>query len=172
MKKFCLSRSISQEPYIIWLSFMVQMCKMIISPGCFFNFSKFWFSWCQRDWKGKKRPKMTKNYVCLTLISRTIHQNDDTSSHFFYFSKFWFQNDLKLPISVCFLLISGAIGFVVMMFLVLTTTLDYISCKHISFSPPHTLLVTSTLKLSVRSSTRTIFKFSGHLLKNSSSDSV
>ena len=102
MKKFCLSRSISQEPYIIWLSFMVQMCKMIISPGCFFNFSKFWFSWCQRDWKGKKRPKMTKNYVCLTLISRTIHQNDDTSSHFFYFSKFWFQNDLKLPISVCF----------------------------------------------------------------------
>ena len=81
---------------------MVQMCKMIISPGCFFNFSKFWFSWCQRDWKGKKRPKMTKNYACLTLISRTIHQNDDTSSHFFYFSKFWFQNDLKLPISVCF----------------------------------------------------------------------
>ena len=62
--------------------------------------------------------------------------------------------------------------FVVMMFLVLTTTLDYISCKHISFSPPLTLLVTSTLKLSVRSSTRTIFKFSGYLLKNSSSGSV
>ena len=36
-KKFCLLHSISQEPYIIWLSFMVQMYKMIISPGVFFN---------------------------------------------------------------------------------------------------------------------------------------
>ena len=29
-KKFCLLHSISQEPYIIWLSFMVQMWKIII----------------------------------------------------------------------------------------------------------------------------------------------
>ena len=42
-KKFCLSHSISQKPYIIWLPFMMQMYKMIISPGGFFNFSKFWF---------------------------------------------------------------------------------------------------------------------------------
>ena len=28
-KKFCPSRFISLEPYIIWLSFMVQMCKMM-----------------------------------------------------------------------------------------------------------------------------------------------
>ena len=42
-KKICLLHSISQEPYIIWLSFMVHMCKMIISPGVFFSFSKFWF---------------------------------------------------------------------------------------------------------------------------------
>ena len=50
-KKFCPSCSISQELYyIISLSFMVHMCKMIISPGflfvclffCFI-FSKFWF---------------------------------------------------------------------------------------------------------------------------------
>ena len=41
--KSCLSCSISQEPYIIWLSFMVHMCKMTISPGWFFIFS-FWFS--------------------------------------------------------------------------------------------------------------------------------
>ena len=31
-KKLCVLRSISQEPYIILLSFIVQMCKMI-SPG-------------------------------------------------------------------------------------------------------------------------------------------
>ena len=42
--KFCLSCSISQELYIIWLSFMVHICKMIISPGTFLIFSKFWFS--------------------------------------------------------------------------------------------------------------------------------
>ena len=33
MTKSCLLRSISQELYIIWLSFMVEMGKMIISPG-------------------------------------------------------------------------------------------------------------------------------------------
>ena len=41
---FCLSRLIFQEPYIIWSSFMVHMCKKIISPCMFFIFSKFWFS--------------------------------------------------------------------------------------------------------------------------------
>ena len=35
-KKLCLLPSISQEPYTIWLSFVVQMCKMIIS-SVFFN---------------------------------------------------------------------------------------------------------------------------------------
>ena len=39
-----LSRCISQEPYIIWLSLMIHICKMITSPGIFFIFSKFWFS--------------------------------------------------------------------------------------------------------------------------------
>ena len=37
-KKFCLSHSISQEPYIIWLWFLVHMCKMMISPVNFFIF--------------------------------------------------------------------------------------------------------------------------------------
>ena len=31
-KKLCLLRSIYQEPYIIWFSYMVHICKMIISP--------------------------------------------------------------------------------------------------------------------------------------------
>ena len=39
-KKLCLSRSISQEPYFIWLSFVVHKCKMMISPGIFFHFFK------------------------------------------------------------------------------------------------------------------------------------
>ena len=44
-KKFCLSHSVSQEPYIIWLWFLVHMCKMIISPATFFIFQNFDF-WC------------------------------------------------------------------------------------------------------------------------------
>ena len=43
-KNFCPLYSISQEPYIIWLSFMVYMCKMIIFAGIFSFSSKFWFS--------------------------------------------------------------------------------------------------------------------------------
>ena len=40
-KKFCLSHSISQEPYIIWLSFVVHICKMMISPVVFFHYFKY-----------------------------------------------------------------------------------------------------------------------------------
>ena len=66
---------------------------------------------------------MKKHFVCLTpyLRSRTSYDcdfwctcvNNDISSNFFHFSKFWFlrflggqraKNDLKLPISVCFAL--------------------------------------------------------------------
>ena len=43
-KKICLSCSISQETCIIWFSFMVHLCKMVISTGTFFIFSEFWFS--------------------------------------------------------------------------------------------------------------------------------
>ena len=63
-KKFCPSCFISQEPYIIWLSFMLHMCKMIISPGVFFSFSKFWFFGLLGGQKGKKRSQITKNSVC------------------------------------------------------------------------------------------------------------
>ena len=42
-RKFCLLHSISEKPCIIWLSFMVNICKMIISSSVFFIFSKFWF---------------------------------------------------------------------------------------------------------------------------------
>ena len=88
--KLCPSHSISQEPYITWLSFMVHLCKMIISPAGFFSFFqnfdspgvflilKFWFSGLSGGWKGKKLPKMTKISVCRTLhfgnyISYDLH---------------------------------------------------------------------------------------------------
>ena len=61
VKKFCLLHSISQEPYVIWLSYMVHICKMIISSGVFIVFSKFWFSGSIRGIKGQK---MVQNDVC------------------------------------------------------------------------------------------------------------
>ena len=74
-KKFCLSCSISQEPYIIWLSFMLEMCKLMISPGVFFfSMLKYWFSRLSRGWMGKKWPKMTKisgTICCMILIYGT-----------------------------------------------------------------------------------------------------
>ena len=45
-KKFYLSCFISQEPYIIWLSFMVHLCKMIISSRIFSFFQNFCFPGC------------------------------------------------------------------------------------------------------------------------------
>ena len=42
-KKFCLSHSVSQELYLIWLWFLVHLCKMMIFPAIFFIFLKFWF---------------------------------------------------------------------------------------------------------------------------------
>ena len=40
--KKILSHSISQEPYLMRLWFLVHFCKMMISPAIFFSFSKFW----------------------------------------------------------------------------------------------------------------------------------
>ena len=37
-KKFCLSHFVSQKPYIVRLSFMVHLYKMMIYPGVFFFF--------------------------------------------------------------------------------------------------------------------------------------
>ena len=70
MTKNCLLHSIFQEPYIIWLSFMVHTCKVIISSGIIFIFSDFLFFELLGGWKGGKWSKMTKNYVCCTLYFR------------------------------------------------------------------------------------------------------
>ena len=74
-KKFLPPCFMSQEPYIIWLSFMVYMCKIMIYQGVFLSFSKFWFPGFSGAWKGNKWPRMTKNSACLTpyLRNRTSY---------------------------------------------------------------------------------------------------
>ena len=103
-KKFWLSRFISQELYIIWLSFMVHMCKMIISPGLFFSFSKFWFF----RLLGGKKAKMVQNdkkFCLLHFISQEpyimwlsfmvcIYKMIISSSVLFIFPKFWFSGSI------------------------------------------------------------------------------
>ena len=70
-KRLCLLLSISQEPYIILLSFTVEMCK-VVCPGVFFNFKIMFF----RGLKDKKWPKMTKSSICGTLYFRNHISND------------------------------------------------------------------------------------------------
>ena len=65
-QKIMLLCSLSQEPYIIWLSCRVQMCKMIISPGVFFNVEILVFQ-VLKGLKGKKWPKMLKITFCRIL---------------------------------------------------------------------------------------------------------
>ena len=67
-KKFCPLGLLYQEPYIMWLSFILHMCVMIISPDNF-SISKFWF-FRLLGWKGKKLSKMAKASVFHTLYFR------------------------------------------------------------------------------------------------------
>ena len=60
MRKNCLLCSISQETCIIWFSFMVHICKMIVSMGIFLIFSKFWFSRLLGGKRAKNSPKWQK----------------------------------------------------------------------------------------------------------------
>ena len=64
-KKFCLSYSITQESYLIWLSFMVHICKMIISPS--FNF------WVNSGAKGQKMVQNDKKAMLVLDVSENIH---------------------------------------------------------------------------------------------------
>ena len=72
-KKLSLSCLVSQETYIIWFKFMVYVCKMIISPGGFFIFSKFWFFGLLGDKRAKNCPKWQKIPSVALHISGTIH---------------------------------------------------------------------------------------------------
>ena len=72
-KKYCLPHSISQELYLIWLWFLVHLCKMMISPAIFFIFSKFWFFGLLRGKvKGQKMTHKLPISVVTLYISRTV----------------------------------------------------------------------------------------------------
>ena len=103
-KRFCLLHAISQEPYIIWLSFIVEICKIIIPPVVFLNF-KILIFWVVRGLKGNCTSGTVHHMiVCKMMIF---------PANFFIFQNFDFwgfyggkraKDDLKLPISVCFAL--------------------------------------------------------------------
>ena len=75
------------------MSFMIHLCKMMISPEVFYFFEIL------IGLKGKKWPKMTKNYVCHTLYIRKNTSYDcdiwyscvkyDISRCFCHFFKIW-----------------------------------------------------------------------------------
>ena len=58
-----LSHSISQEPYLIWLWFLL-MCKMMLSPIIFFIFSKFWILGFYGG--GVKGKEIAHNYTSIS----------------------------------------------------------------------------------------------------------
>ena len=58
----------------IWLLFMVHLCKLMISLGVFFIFSKFWFCGLLGGSKYKKMAQNDKKTLSFALyISGTIH---------------------------------------------------------------------------------------------------
>ena len=74
-KKFCPTCSISQEPYIIWLLFMVHIWKMIISPDIFFFFFKILGTLGGRGKKAKNGLKL-QNILSVSLrISGTVNHD-------------------------------------------------------------------------------------------------
>ena len=64
---------------------MVHMCKMMISPGAIFIFSKFWFCGLLGDKMAKNGPKL-QNILCLTYY---VSQGFFFFFHFFKILIFW-----------------------------------------------------------------------------------
>ena len=64
-KKLCLPCLVSQEAYIIWSSFMLLMCKRIISPGFFSNFFQILILGVKSELKGQKMAQHDKK-ICLS----------------------------------------------------------------------------------------------------------
>ena len=89
-KKICLLCSISPESYIIWLSYMVLMFKMIIPSGVFFHRSKILIFWVVRGIKGQK---IAQNYkkVCGAWYLR---------NHTSYDHHLWCIRNCKMIISL------------------------------------------------------------------------
>ena len=76
-KKICLSRFKSHEPHIIWLSFVVHKCKVIISPRVFSIFFKILIFQVVRRVKVQKMARNDKNLCqsCLYISGTTHYMN-------------------------------------------------------------------------------------------------
>ena len=81
--------------------FVCGMCKMIIFPGVFFIFSKFWFSGFLGGVKGQKIAQNDKKFCLLHSVSQEPYITWSSfvvrkckmiisSVDFFSFSKLWF----------------------------------------------------------------------------------
>ena len=108
----------------MWSSFMVQVCKIIISVDAFYNFKNFDFPGFPVAERTKISPNWQKIWSVLLRFSGTAYHvilifgrpvsNNNFSRKFFQFWKFWFWvfyggNRAKLPISVCFTHIWGTV---------------------------------------------------------------
>ena len=104
-KRFCLLNTVSQEPYIIWLSFVVDKRKMIICWGIFFHFFKILILWFVRGIKGQKMTQNDKNFCRLRLVSQEslfiVHMPKRkyalTFSIFNCWGKYWGKRAKKWP---------------------------------------------------------------------------
>ena len=82
-EKFCLLHSISEKPYIRWLSCVVNICKMIISSSVLFHFFKILIFWVHRGVKTQKMVHNDKNFCLWHSISQ------ESSAIWLYF---WFTS--------------------------------------------------------------------------------
>ena len=78
-KYLCSSCFISQKLYMIWLSFMIHMCQMIVSLGIFFQFFKIFIFQVVKGGKrtknGQKWPEMWLSFmvrICKMIISLVV----------------------------------------------------------------------------------------------------
>ena len=84
-----LSCTISQEPYIIKLKFLVHLCKMMIPPGVFFLIQIF----ISRDVRAVKGQKIVQNEKLQLHPSCTIYLRNSIAYHhdFWYICvKWWY----------------------------------------------------------------------------------
>ena len=61
---------------MIWLSFMVHLCKMIKYTGIFYILWKFWFSALLGSKRAKNGPEWDKMMSFVLHISRNIHHTN------------------------------------------------------------------------------------------------
>ena len=85
-KKSCLLRSISQEPYIIWLPFVIHKCKMIIYPVCFFSIFQHLDFVVRRVKRQKNGLKWQKTLSVSLRISGTTYD----CGFWYTYVKWWY----------------------------------------------------------------------------------